>query len=121
MTDPTIASFGFVVYGDPAAWRGQSFAIRRVRLRQSWYQDAAKFERPETWRLDGKYAVRVVAFEAEGTRGVDVCDLAKFCLDGLEGVAFTNDSQVAFFEIERVTDGKEPRTEVRVFLLREGP
>lgn len=109
--------FAFVVYGDPCAWRGVSFAIRRMRLAQQRYVEAAVFERPKCWPLDARYDVRVSAYEAKARRGVDVCDLAKFALDALQGVAFANDTQVSTLTVERLIDDREPRTEVRVALV----
>jgi Holliday junction resolvase RusA-like endonuclease len=109
----------YTVFGDPMTWTGQRFATHRVRTAGTAHRDAANFERPPEWPLDRQYVARVTAFVRPNAPPVDLPDLAKFALDALQGVAFTNDAQVEALDVARHIDPREPRTEVRIAIVKE--
>jgi len=116
----------FTVPGRPvpaARMTRKSKWVSRQAQRYLAYKDdvgwAARDVCPEP--LGGPLAVRVVAYIA-GERVPDVDNLGKAILDGMNGVAFGDDSQVAALTVIRrtVTRGTEQRAEVEIEPWEEG-
>ena len=116
----------YTLYGEPRAWQrigfraggrgGATPAI--VRELQARHREAAELARPIDWPLGGRFAVHVVAYLGTRRRP-DVDNLAKLVMDGIQGVAFDNDSSVERLVCERRHDPDDPRTEVRVIRIAE--
>jgi len=99
----------------PTATRQYEAAVRAV----------ATLSRPRRgsrlqWPLDARYEVTIVTYFANARRR-DVDNVAKACLDALNGVAWRDDSQVMRLVVERgEVDKAQPRTVVTINLASEG-
>lgn len=80
------------------------------------FKAAARAHRP-----DGAVYGLDCRFVTGDRRRVDVDNLLKLVCDGLNGIAWLDDSQVWDVACSRQVDPGRPRTEVVVYLLGDGP
>ena len=86
-------------------------ATKRFERMIAW---AALGVRPRGWALTGRFVVEVVCyFPNERRRDCD--NVLKSVMDGLAGVLYNDDSQVAIARVTKAIDRERPRTEVVVF------
>lgn len=64
-------------------------------------------------RLEGDVALRATFYRKDRTR-VDADNLGKLCLDGLNGVAWRDDSQVKDLRLRIEYDAVNPRTVIEI-------
>lgn len=85
-------------------------ATRRYERSIAW---AAAAGRPRGWRLSGAVSVEVCCYFSDARRR-DVDNVLKCVLDGMNGVAYHDDSQVVLANVAKALDREHPRTEVVV-------
>lgn len=85
-------------------------ATRRYERSIAW---AATAGRPRGWRLSGAVSVEVACYFPDA-RIRDVDNVLKAVLDGMNGVAYHDDSQVVLANVTKALDREHPRTEVVV-------
>jgi crossover junction endodeoxyribonuclease RusA len=73
--------------------------------------------RPDGWRLDQIYSLRVEVYRPR--RAGDWDNFGKSVSDGLNGVLWKDDSQVLYATVSIVEDKMNPRTRVVVQVLDE--
>ena len=125
---PTLTSWTFVVRGPPQpkerARRGKGgrwYTPERTRAYEAAVRNMAALSRHRRWPVDRQYAVTVTAYFADG-RARDVDNVLKAVLDGLAGVAFSNDRQVVETHAYRGgVDRDDPRTHVTISTVEYPP
>lgn len=75
--------------------------------------DCAIIMRPANWPQNGKYSVKVEAYFKDARRR-DIDNVAKSVLDGLNGILWADDNQVAELNATKTIDRDNPRTVVTV-------
>lgn len=113
--------FHFTVPGQPVpkerarAGRGKHhFTPARTRDYEQRVRLCAQSERPRSWPMVGEYVVVITAYFADA-RARDIDNVAKSLLDGLNGIAWDDDSQVTTLSISRHIDRVNPRASVWVY------
>ena len=106
---PRESAFTAQVYTPKASKDAERVVGQVFRFRYPRYTDAVKVEAYVLW----------LRFAVPDWRRRDIDNLAKTILDGLNGVAFPDDSQVVEVRSVKFVDKENPRTEVLVF--RAGP
>lgn len=110
----------FTIPGRPIGKRRPRVTLRGRRAIVYTPKESREYEERVAWEakaagvtiLQGPVSVRIVAYIA-GRRRADADNLAKSILDGLNGVAYEDDSQVVTLEVE-VRRGRPERAEVEV-------
>ena len=74
---------------------------------------AATAGRPRGWRLSWAVSVEVACYFPD-LHIRDIDNVLKAVLDGMNGVAYNDDSQVALANVTKALDREHPRTEVVV-------
>ena len=99
----------------PRAAQGRAFTPKRTRDAEKRVLDAFRAAYPDVDPLTGRLLVDVKFFRRT-RRGVDLDNLAKLCLDALNGVAYRDDEQIEKAIAERFYGaGDQARTEVRIY------
>lgn len=99
----------------PRAAQGRAFTPKRTRDAEKRVLDAFRAAYPDVDPLTGRLLVDV-KFYRRTRRGVDLDNLAKLCLDALNGVAYRDDEQIEKAIAERFYGaGDQARTEVRIY------
>ena len=105
--------------GNPVPKQRPRFAGKRVYTApktvafERLIGDCAIIMRPAGWPQNGKYSVVVEAYFKDARRR-DVDNIAKSVLDGLNGVLWADDHQVAEVTSRKFIDRENPRTVVTV-------
>jgi Holliday junction resolvase RusA-like endonuclease len=68
---------------------------------------------PHGWRDDGEYTVTIAAHYSD-RRSRDIDNVAKSILDGLNGVAWQDDSAVRRLVVDRYYSPDAPRADVTI-------
>ena len=85
----------------PRAAQGRAFTPKRTRDAEKRVLDAFRAAYPDVDPLTGRLLVDV-KFYRRTRRGVDLDNLAKLCLDALNGVAYRDDEQIDIRRIQPV-------------------
>lgn len=111
----------FVVPGTPVSKARPRVVLRRGRVRTFTPATTRSYERTVALLAQAagarptKSPVRVhLRIYLPNARRVDIDNLAKAILDGLNGVAFADDSQVCDLRVEKDIDRAHPRAWVRI-------
>lgn len=125
---PMLASF--FVDGEPrpkqsfrVSGRGGGFQPARIKA----WQNEVTFEAERTMRVMGRFnepfntgrLVVNLAFYLGNHRRVDLDNLSKCVLDGLNGIVFGDDQQVYELNLRKVVVGKNERIGVHVSILHQ--
>jgi len=101
-----MTEWSYTVGGPPTTWkrtalyRGPIITHAGQRQAQRAHQLAALAARPRGWRLEGDMLVSI-ALTVTTARRFDLDNAAKLVLDALNGIAWTDDSQVASLSVTR--------------------
>ena len=98
----------------PRLGRGwHTFTPKRTKKYEELVGSIASLSMPPGWKIDGAYEVTMRVY-LPNKRRVDVDNVAKSVLDGMNGVVFADDSQVSALSVRRELDRERPRVEVDV-------
>lgn len=113
-------SFGFILKGPPVAWHrpmqmrnGHTYKHQADTAFQSAIAALAAKEVLSPWDLKGDFSL-AISFFVHDLRRRDLDNLIKNLCDGLNGIAFKDDTQVAKIIAEKHLDRQNPRTVVEV-------
>ena len=117
--------FEYALDGDPVPTArprfgkgGRAYQDARSREAQAEHRQAGRLALPDGWPKDARYSVKL-AFQLPGGRAKDLDNLAKTVLDGLNGVAWDDDSQVDSMSLQKAAYCDDGATIVSVEVLDE--
>lgn len=110
----------FVIPGRPHGKRRPRVALRGQRVVTYTPRETREYEERVAWEaraagvtmIDGPVALRLWLY-SKGRRRADIDNAAKSIMDGLNGVAYADDSQVVALHVYAMT-GTPERVEVEV-------
>lgn len=115
----------FVIPGRPHGKRRPRVALRGQRVVTYTPRETREYEERVAWEaraagvtmIDGPVALKLWLY-SKGRRRADIDNAAKSIMDGLNGVAYADDSQVVVLHVYAMT-GEPERVEVEVVSVEE--
>lgn len=127
MESGDIMTFEFTTEGKPTpkqrhrhTKRGRTYTAKKTKTAEAAIAFIAQSSRPKIWPMDKatRYRLEVRAVYSDRRHG-DLDNVVKLVSDGLNGIAYPDDRQIAELKASRSFDNDNPRTEVRVTVLEE--
>ena len=97
-------------------WNGRWYTPEKTRNFERLVSNVAIVAIPSAWKKDETYRVTLTFFMPD-KRWRDIDNCAKSVLDGLNGLAWYDDSQIAELTLRKELDRDSPRTEVEIDTL----